>query len=375
MINILFFIPSLGGGGAEKVLVNLVNEMDKKRFSITVMTLFDIGENKQYLNSSIEYKYIFKKIFHGNIHLLKLFSPEFLFMKMIGNEYDIIISYLEGPTTRIVAGCSNPNTNILNWVHSEFENTNDLVRSYRNLKELKACYKKYDGTVFVSETAKSAFAKSMPEIQRNLNVLYNTVDTNLIRKRSEETVTDIVFNPEKINLISVGRFIKPKGFERLIKIISKLIHNDRMNIHLNLLGQGSLEQKYKSLIKEYKVESHITLLGYKENPYKYVKNSDLFVCSSYYEGYSTAVTESLIVETPVITTLCSGMQELLGYNNEYGIVVQNNDEALYEGLRQILMNRNKLTALKEKAIERSNYFQTETTVQEVEKYFFNILSV
>lgn len=372
MKKILFFIPSFGGGGAEKVLVNLINRIDRDRFSITILTLFDVGENKQYLNSSIDYKFIFKKVFRGNIHLFKLFTPELLFKTMVKEDYDIIISYLEGPTTRIISGCKNPNTKILNWVHNEFEDTTNLIPSYRNLKELKKCYKKYDGTVFVSQTAKDAFAKSMPEIQKNLKVLYNTVDIDLIRDKSNEAVDDIVFDNKCFNLISVGRFTKQKGFERLIKIVAKLINQDGINIHLNLLGQGSLEQQYKTLIKEHNIEKNVTLLGYKDNPYKYVKNSDLFICSSYYEGYSTAVTESLIVETPVITTLCSGMQELLGYNNEYGVVVENSDEALYEGLRQILMDRNELAELKEKAKERSKYFQTSSTVRAVEEYLDKI---
>lgn len=372
MKKVLFFIPTLSGGGAEKVLVNLVNRMDKKRFSITVLTLFDIGENKQYLESTVGYKYIFKKIFRGNIHLFKLFSPEFLFKKMIKDDYDIIISYLEGPTTRIVSGCNNPNTKILNWVHNEFENINNLIPSYRNQKELKECYKKYDGTVFVSQTAKDAFNQSMPEIKRNLKVLYNVVDTDLIKNKSNEEISDLVFNSHCFNLISVGRFTKQKGFERLIEIVSKLIHQNKLNIHLNLLGQGELESRYKALIQDLNIQQNVTLLGYKENPYKYVKNSDLFVCSSYYEGYSTAVTESLIVGTPVITTLCSGMQELLGYNNQYGIIVENNDQALYEGLKYILTDRKRLIDLKEKAKERSNYFQKESTVRGVEEYLENL---
>ena len=372
MKKVLFFIPTLSGGGAEKVLVSLVNEMDKSRYSITLLTLFNVGENRKYLNQDITYKYVFNTIFRGNIHLFKLFSPESLFKKMITDDYDIIISYLEGPTTRIISGCKNPSTKIINWVHNEFQDIKNLLPSYRNSNELKKCYMQYDGTVFVSQTAKDAFAQSMPEIQRNLKILYNTVDTDLIRKKSQEEIEDIVFNKEKVNLISVGRFTKQKGFERLIKIVSKLIHQDRLNIHLNLLGQGSLEQQYKALIKEYNIEEKVTLLGYKENPYKYVKNSDLFVCSSYYEGYSTAVTESLIVETPVITTLCSGMQELLGYNNEYGIVVENSDIDLYEGLRRILMDRKELAELKEKAKERSRYFQTSSTVRAVEEYLDKI---
>lgn len=77
-----------------------------------------------------------------------------------------------------------------------------------------------------------------------------------------------------------------------------------------------------------------TFLGYRDNPYKYVKKADLYVCSSRREGFSTAVTEALIVGTPVVSTNCSGAYELLGKNNEYGIVTENNEDALYEGIKK-----------------------------------------
>ena len=106
MKKILFLIPTLGHGGAEKVLVNhkdvdvlykflvnLVNNMDKRKFNITVQTLFDEGVNKQFLNHDIEYKSCYKKQFRGNSKYLCLFSPKRLFKKFIKEHYDIIVSY------------------------------------------------------------------------------------------------------------------------------------------------------------------------------------------------------------------------------------------------------------------------------------------
>ncbi len=368
MKKILFFIPTLTGGGAEKVLVNLVNNINKDKYSITVMTLFNVGINIQYLNSDIEYKYIFNRLFRGNIHIFKLFSPNFLFKYMIKEEYDVIVSYLQGPTTRIVSGCNNKNTRLVNWVHNEIHDIGKIKSSYRSKKELVKCYEKYDSTIFVAETVKESFNKIMPSINSGLKVLYNTIDTDDIKKKSLERIEDISYESDKIRLISVGRFTYQKGYERLLKIISKLIYEDKFEINLYLLGIGELEEKYNKIILENNIENHVTLLGYKENPYKYIKNSDLFVCSSYYEGYSTAVTESLIVGTPVITTLCSGMEEMLGQDDEYGIIVNNTDEDLYKGLKKILKNKIEIDRLKEKAIKRSKLFDKLITVREVEKF-------
>ncbi len=368
MKKILFFIPTLTGGGAEKVLVNLVNNMDKQKYNITVMTLFNVGVNIEYLNEDIEYKYVFKKLFRGNIHIFKLFSPEFLFKRIIKEEYDVIISYLQGPTTRIVSGCRNKDTKLVNWMHNEIDDIKKIMSSYRNKTELIKCYKKYDSTVFVAETVKESFNKIMPRIDKGLKVLYNTVDSDEIKMKSIQKIEDIKYDSNKINLISVGRFAHQKGYERLLKIASKLVKDDKLDIHLYLLGKGELEEKYKQIIDENDIERNVSFLGYKINPYKYVKNSDLFVCSSYHEGYSTAVTESLIVGTPIITTNCSGMEEMLGSNNEYGIIVNNTDEDLYDGLRNILNNKDKIKKLKEKAIYRGKFFDKNKTVKEVELF-------
>ncbi|MYL30779.1 glycosyltransferase [Halobacillus halophilus] len=372
MRKILFLIPNLSGGGAEKVLVNLVNNMNANKYSITVMTLFNVGINIDYLNSNITYKYIFNKSFRGNIHILKLFNPNLLYKYLIKDEYDIVVSYLQGPTARIVAGCQNENTKLVNWIHNEIHEVKKLKKPYRNLKETINCHKNYDSTVFVADTARKAFQQMLPNISSNFEVLYNTVETEKIREMSLEDIKDIQIDANKTNIISVGRFAHQKGYERLLTIMNKLINEDKLDIHLYLLGKGELEEKYYELIKKYKISENVTLLGYQNNPYKYIKNCDLFVCSSYHEGFSTAVTESLIVGTPVLTTLCSGMEELLGKRGEYGYIVENNEVDLYAGLKFLINDKKEMERLREMAEKRGYSFSKTNTVKAVEHFFDSI---
>lgn len=105
MRKILFMIHDLSVGGAEKVLVNLVNNMDHEKFDVTVLALFDEGVNRQFLNKSVKYQYVFKRTIPGNSHLMKLVSPRKLYSRVVSEGYDIVVSYLEGPTARIVGGC------------------------------------------------------------------------------------------------------------------------------------------------------------------------------------------------------------------------------------------------------------------------------
>ena len=152
-------IPNLSVGGAEKVLVNLVNNLDKNKFDITVQTLFGGGINEQFLNKDIKYRYCFKKTFRANSQILKLFSYKFLFRKFVKEHYDIIVSYLEGPTARIVAGCEDKDTKLVSWIHIQQEDVKTASYSFRSYKEAKECYSKYDRIICVSEYVKQDFQK------------------------------------------------------------------------------------------------------------------------------------------------------------------------------------------------------------------------
>lgn len=141
MIKILFLIHDLGSGGAEKVLVNLVNNMDISKFDITVMTLFDVGVNRQFLNPNIKYKSCFSKVIPGNSHLMKIFTPSQLHRWYVKDRYDIEISYLEGPSTRVISGCPWRDTKKIAWVHCTMKNQKDIACAYRSFKEAQKCYR------------------------------------------------------------------------------------------------------------------------------------------------------------------------------------------------------------------------------------------
>ena len=114
------------------------------------------------------------------------------------------------------------------------------------------------------------------------------------------------------------------------------------------------------------MEKLVTLLGYDTNPYQYIARADLFVCASFSEGFSTAATEALIVGTPVCTVEVSGMKEMLGENDEYGIVTENSEEALYEGIKRLLDDPALLAHYRKQAALRGEQFSTEKTVKAVE---------
>ena len=128
-----------------------------------------------------------------------------------------------------------------------------------------------------------------------------------------------------------------------------------------------MEEALKQQARETGISNAVTLLGYQTNPYKYVAKCDLFVCASLAEGFSTAATEALIVGTPVCTADVSGMKEMLGSSNEWGIVTENDDEALYRGIKSLVEDPTLLEHYRIQAQVRGRTFSTENTVRAVEE--------
>ena len=374
MKKILFVHPDLRGGGAEKVLVNMLNSLDKSKYEITLITIFEEGINKKLLLNHITHTYLLKKVFSGWSILQKIFSPEFLFKHLVknDNDYDLIVAYLEGVPTRVVGGCKNNKTKLISWVHVDLDGFK-IEKVFKSKKEMKNIYLKYDAIVGVSKIALNSLRKKVPEIPSNkLHVIHNILDISLILSMGNEDIKDICFLKDTVNLCTVGRLANQKGYIRLLYAISKLA-NDNINFHLYIIGQGEQEHTLAKIIIDEKLEKHVTLLGFRDNPHKYVKNCDLFVCSSYQEGFSTAVTEAVLLGTPILTTNCAGMDEILD-NGEYGKIVENSDEALYIGLKELLTNRESIKKYKILTQKRSEMLQKKNNIYEIEKLFDNILN-
>lgn len=369
MKKVLFLIHDLGGGGAEKVLVNLANHLDRDKFDVTVMALFDVGVNKGRITSHVHYKGCFRKMIKGNSHLMKLLTPKQLHNWLVRDCYDVEIAYLEGPSARIISGCGTKNTKLISWIHVEQHNRKVAAASFRSEKEAQECYARFDRHVFVADTVRKDFLSLFPQ-DHPCDVLYNTVESEIVAKQSKELTERIVDNGA-VRLIAVGTLKPSKGFIRLLKIVCRL-KCEGYSVHLYLLGEGSQKGELESFVKESSMDESVTFLGYETNPYKYLSKCDLFVCSSYSEGFSTAATEALIVGTPVCTVEVSGMKEMLGENNEYGIVTENSEVALYRGIKRLLDDPALLAHYKKQAKIRGKTFSTENTVRAVEKMLMSL---
>lgn len=369
MKKILFLIHDLGPGGAEKVLVNLVNNMDHTKFDITVMALFGGGVNRQFLDERVHYKEIYPKTIPGNSHVMKLASPRSLHRKYIKEHYDIEVAYLEGPSARIIAGCEDSKTRTVAWIHCTMHNEKEATVGFRNFTEADSLYRSFDTRVFVSENVKKAFLDVINDSGDN-RVIYNVIQSDMIRQLAEQPVNEEVFANSAFKICTAGKIVSVKGIDRLAGIHNRLIRNG-YQVETYILGTGPQQAEIEQFIKENELQDSFHFMGYQTNPYKYMKACDLFVCSSWSEGFSTAVTESLIVGTPVITTDVSGMRELLG-NSEFGLITDNSEDALFAGIKKLLEDRDLFEKYRFCAVVRGARFSTENTVHVAERMFEEI---
>lgn len=370
MKKVLFFIHNMHDGGAQKVLVHLVNNMDPAKFDVTVLALFGGGVNEQFLRPHVRFSSVFPRPIPGNSKLQKLLTPELLHRLCIREHYDIEVAYLEGVTARIISGCTDPDTKTVCWIHSTLRSTADGASCFRSETEAADCYSRFRRIACVSQWTRDAFRDAFADVKQ-VDTFYNTIESDAILAGAAEPAERMPLHDGEIRLISVGSLKAVKGFDRLLRIHARL-RREGYPVRTCLVGQGPDLKALQRQAAQCGEANSVTFLGFDHNPWQYVAKSHLFVCSSHSEGFSTAATEALIVGTPVCTVEVSGMKEMLGEHNEWGVVTENDEEALYRGIKQLLDDPALLAHYKEKAAVRGKTFSTENTVNAVQNMLRNL---
>lgn len=372
MKKILIFVDSLNEGGVSKVLLDLLENINKEKYDITVMTLYNQGVYIDEVRKYVKYKYCFNiPAANGNSLKAKLYRkywggmlrlPEsFMYRWFVKEKYDIEIAFMHGWSTKFISGSNNRASKKIAWVHVDLVTWNRVDGIFKNLEHHKKAYSKFDEVLCVSQTVKEGLEKKYNV--KNARVLYNPINREKILKLSNEEIDDIKFS-SKFKLISVGRLSEQKGYDRLLRIFKKL-KNDGLDIELILVGNGNKYNELNEYIVENKLEKDVTLLGFRENPYKYVRASDLFICSSISEGFSLVIGEAMAIGVPIVSVDCPGPNEVLGFG-KYGKLVNNNEEDLYNGIKEMINNRALYKKYKNKANERGKMFSINKFINKVE---------
>lgn len=369
----MFLIESLAGGGAEKVLVTLLKHLDKTKFDITLCCVTRIGKYLDDLPSSVRFLYLLPNpdslsgislfLYKIKYHLIYKIPPKWAYRLFVPKGNDVEVAFLEGSATRILSGSTNSRARKLAWVHSDMKSFHWTASLYRNKEEEEAVYSAFDQIVTVSVSSRRVFQQELSGVRIPVRVLYNPVDREeILRQAAVEA--DV---PEKkdaaFRIVSIGRLVPPKAFDRLLRIYRRLT-GEGFRLELWILGDGPQRGMLQDDLVQNGLSDKVVLWGFQNNPYCFLAKCDLFVCSSLTEGFSTAATEAIILGIPIVTTACSGMDELL--SGGCGIITDNDEEALYLGVKRVLEDRALFFRMKKAAQARSLDFAVEKRIREIE---------
>ena len=368
MIKILFFIETLEGGGAEKVLRSLVNNMDQTKFDITVQTVWPCDFEK-YLVKGIKHKSMYAERSEFNQYRYRFEAATGLAYRLhIRGDYDIECAYLECGATKIMAASTNAKAVKLAWVHCDLQKAMADPKAFA--EQTKPYYTKFDKVLCVSENVRKSFVELFGDTVP-AEVLYNVIDDAEIREKAKIPLPDGI-KKRRFTVLAVGRLSTPKNYSRLLKAHKKLL-NEGFTHDLWIVGEGPERVGLEQYVSVNNLEDSAMLVGFFDNPYCFMKEADLLVCSSDYEGFSTFITEGVIMGKPIATTDCGGMREILG-DSEFGLITKLDDEDFYEGVKKLLTDESLRKHYAAKAAERGNDFSAKRMTETTEKFFEDLMN-
>jgi glycosyltransferase involved in cell wall biosynthesis len=313
--KVLFFLPNLNAGGAERITVNILRQLDLEKFDITLVLVHEIGSFLKLIPKNIDVIDLdLNRTIFSIMKLRKIIlelSPEVIFSTLIHTHISINLALMgmKNKPKSIFRSSSSPKLLIEN---------NQLSFVLRKL--LEHAYRNADKVLAQTPEMKSELIEYHGVHSSKIDVFLNPVDVEFI----DEKLIDIInpFSNSTINVVAAGRLVHEKGFDVLIKSFKTVVQlNDQYRLYIIGNGSNKETEKHLKLIEQLNLQEYITLLGFQENPYKYFYFCDLYVLSSRREGLPNTILENLYLKKPIIATRCIPFMNVLIEDGKNGILV------------------------------------------------------
>lgn len=388
--QILIIMPDLKCGGAEKSLINFLNECDFNLYEIDLLLFrkngtfinkvpceiniikshvlqFVFGKNKhEFAEAKTHiFKFVYANIIKilgniigvifgiSNVHIGLQYRWNLVyryFLPKLQKSYDVAIAYLEGEATYYLIDCVKSKTKIA-WFHSDFNKTGFSPKLYKRF--FKSCYK----VVSVSEECVNILKKNFKELGEKFIYLENITSSQIVRNQANEFFPKEYNDGHKFHLLSIGRLHPAKGFDIAIDA-AKYLKNKNVDFCWYIIGDGELYSQLYTNIVENNLENNVCLLGLRENPYPYIKNCDIFIQTSRYEGKSMVIDEAKILCKPIVVTDYPTVKDQIK-DGEEGIIVGMNASNIASTLYELLYNNTKREFLIQN-LKRKDYGNTKS---------------
>lgn len=369
MKKLVFLHKNLVIGGVEKVLLNLLKNLDKNKFQVKLILFEKEGDLISEIPNNVEVIYLKKQYLTKNsIFLLKVLKSlinilsYFFQLKKIIKEDEILLNI---NMRNIIANCSIYffRNKKIGWIHGNILNDFGKISEKFNYK----LFNQYSKIFNISKQGKKDFDDKFPNLKNKSELLYNSFDVEKIIKRSNEENIK-----EKDFLLTIGRLDFEKGFDLLINAMFSLKENG-INEKLYIIGDGKERENLENQIKKLNLENDVFLLGFKTNPYPWLKNSKLYILPSRGEGFGLVLVEALACQKAIVSANClCGPNEILD-NGKYGLLVETeNSSALKEGIKKLLLDKELKENYENKALKRAYYFSNESILKKLEREICNL---
>ena len=355
-MKFLIYIPQLIFGGAEKVLVSFANDLVSRGHEVDVIELYERVLLKPQFDSRVRFDAIcsteYTEKYYASLAQIKG-NPslkgkltdccKLAFSKLVGyrkyaeklaakryadKHYDVAVNYLETePPTFLLDHVKADK--YIQWYHTDVQNSDDSENTDKMIGE----FARTDAIICVAEKAKANFVSRYPDLAEKTHLIYNFFDNDSIVRMGDESFS---YGDDRFVMLSVGRLTSPKQYPRFLDVLAHL-RVDGYNFAWHILGIGAEYDAISRKIEELGLGDCVFLDGVTENPYKYMKNCDLFVLPSGWEGFPTVTVEAKILGCPVLATDVSGIREQMTHG-ETGWIVENSEDGIYEGLKHLLDN-------------------------------------
>ena len=315
------------GGGAEKVLTTLVNNLDKNKYDITIQEVTRFNVKKEKINGNIKLKKFpldsnnkITKWFSDSNYYFLYFYPEVLKTVFKWEGFDVIISWnYQLPSFALNAFDKEYKVSHFHGAIDDL-NINNNPFNKKQYFQQRNVWNKVDQITTISKYSKESAENIYPEFKGKIKIIYNGTDINEISKESKEYLFDISRYKGKINLVSVARLDENKNISLVLNALSILKSENKLNFNYFIVGDGDCRKKLEEESKLLSLEDSVFFLGFIKNPMPIIKECDILCLSSFSEGWPTVVTEAMALHKTFVTTPVAGAKDELSNNDSCGLV-------------------------------------------------------
>lgn len=362
-----FFIPDLSVGGAEQVTVSIVNGLAARGYEIDLLLSRFEGELQPRLSDDVNVVTLppaKTSVFGVAAHLPALVSY------LRRENPTVLVPHLEHPSVVCLAAGRIPgvDTPIIPTQHSAFGVSSELTPKDRVVRALvPRLYPTANRIIAVSEGVADGLSERTPVSRDRISVIHNPVEIESVRERAREPVDHEWIEDDVEVVLFVGRLARQKDLETWLRAF-RIVHDRNSDLRGVIVGRGSRREELLTLARELGIEDAVSMPGFVENPYRYMKRASVFVLSSEYEGLPTVLIEALACGCPVVSTDCpNGPREILMDGSLGPLVPVGDEDELANAVVSTLADPTPSSKLRERADEfrpRAVFDQYERFIRE-----------